>query len=107
MKLIIYNFLVNRHKGIRQKYHIYHDKAHGYKNILSWIYLLLLNLICFFTMGHYPKQINGKYTDKHKKLPLTESESMIRFSHGKCIDDVVDELMNYDVVYGFILSNRK
>lgn len=98
MRLAVYNFLVNRHPGIRQKYHNYHDKAHGYKNILSWFYLLLLNLICLITIGHYPKQTNGNNSDKHKKLPLNESESMIRFRQGKCVDDVVRKLMEYDVV---------
>ena len=98
MRLAVYNFLVNRHPGIRQKYHNYHDRAHGYKNILSWFYLILLNLICFFTIGHYPKQANASNSGKHKKLPLTESESMVRFRQGKCVDDLVSELMKYDVV---------
>lgn len=98
MRLAVYNFLVNRHPGIRQKYHNYHDRAHGYKNILSWIYLILLNVICFFTIGHYPKQVNASNSGKHKKLPLTESESMVRFRQGKSVDDVVSELMKYDIV---------
>ena len=47
MRAKIYHFLVNRKPGIRQRYHKYHDGATGGRKVLSWIYLLGINLLYF------------------------------------------------------------
>lgn len=98
MKLVVYNFLVNRHSGIRQKYHNYHDRAHGYKNILSWFYLIVLNVICLFTLGRYPVKTGSEQNNKHKRLPLDMSESMVRVNKYQNVDEMYKELVQFDVI---------
>ena len=98
MKLVVYNFLVNRHSGIRQKYHNYHDRAHGYKNILSWFYLIVLNIICLFTLGRYPGKTGSEQNNKHKRLPLDMSESMVRVNKYQNVDEMYKELVQFDVI---------
>lgn len=96
MKIKIYNFLVNRHAGIKNRYHQYHDNAAGITKILSWIYLIWLNLLCLVTFQRFPK-INTAI-DTKKELPINKSESEVRYLKGKSVDWVVDELMKYDVI---------
>ena len=43
MRVRLYFFLVNKHPGIKTRYHRVHDNATGIKKVLSWLYLLWLN----------------------------------------------------------------
>ena len=47
MRLYVYNFLVNRHSGIKSRYHKVHDGASGIRRLYSYVYLLWLN-ICYY-----------------------------------------------------------
>ena len=44
MKMKLYNFLVNKQEAIAQKYHAYHDRKGRFGKILSWVYLIYLNV---------------------------------------------------------------
>lgn len=98
MKLKIYNFLVNRHYGIKKRYHIFHHNAHGIKKIVSWVYLLWLNLLyyiffCRF-LGKYEKNM-----DEKKKLPVTSSEShSFKQKNPSSPEDYIERLKKYDYI---------
>lgn len=98
MRYKVYQFLVNRHEGIKERYHNMHDGAVGFKKMLSWVYLLWLNL-CFYIffcrfLGRKPEV----EMFENKELLINESES----SHaGKTIGSVADmvaKLSEYDVI---------
>ena len=64
--------------------------------MFSWFYLIWLNVLCCLTLGHYPKNIVEE--ERNKKLPIKKSESSIRCSAGRNVQETVDELMKYDVI---------
>lgn len=98
MKLKIYNFLVNRHPGIRERYHRYHDNASGVRKCLSWLYLLYLNfgfyILRIKTFGEIPEV--GFYEEK--KLGARHSESEQLQQEGIIVDSFVERLSSYEVV---------
>lgn len=53
MRSEVYNFLVNKHPGICYRYHKVHDGAASIQKIISWIYLLWLNLAYYVFFCHF------------------------------------------------------
>ena len=53
MRLKIYNFFVNRHIGIAQRYHRVHDGRGTFGRIVSWFYLLWLNFAYYILFQHW------------------------------------------------------
>ena len=49
MRMRIYNFLVNRHSGIRSRYHKIHDHRGTGGRLVSYAYLLLFN-VCYYCL---------------------------------------------------------
>lgn len=98
MRVKIYNFLVNRKPGIRQRYHKYHDGATGGRKVFSWIYLLGLNFCYYILFCHFL----GKQTEipayEENRPPCTESESAIANRDRKSVQRTVEWLMQYDVI---------
>ncbi len=47
MRTKFYNFLVNKHPGIAYRYHKIHDESTGMLKIVSWAYLLSLNMLFY------------------------------------------------------------
>lgn len=118
-KLAIYGFLVNRHSGIAERYHRFHDKAHGSQRILSWFYLLWLNLCYYVFMCRFLGRRKAAEPYESAYLPVKESESsryMRRFrgvvkmagkkvklypaphTGKKLADCFLEVLMGYDVI---------
>lgn len=100
MKLKIYNFLVNRHIGIKERYHSFHDNASGIKKALSWIYLFWLNfayyiLFCRF-LGKAVSVSDKIYEEK--KLLTDISESMMHSKKLKSAEEYVSEISEYEVI---------
>lgn len=75
MRMKIYNLLVNRHYGIQQRYHKFHDKARGFKKILSWFYLLWLNLLYYVFFCRFLDKYNEHMPDYEKELIVDSSET--------------------------------
>lgn len=98
MKLKVYNFLVNRHPGIRDRYHRFHDDAYGVKKIISWLYLLWLNFCYYFLFFHFLDKHPTPGPDEEKILPLEQSESTLAASTHPDINACVEKMMQYDVV---------
>lgn len=96
MKSNIYNFLVNRKPGIKERYHSYHDGTTGARKILSWLYLLWLNFAYYILqlkwLGNYKP--SSSYESKKLSIGIPESQLMKRPS----IEELLSELMKYDVI---------
>ncbi|SHJ43640.1 HAD family hydrolase [Pseudobutyrivibrio xylanivorans] len=96
MRLKIYNSLVNKHTGIRQRYHAMHDNSSGIVKALSWLYLLWLNFAfyCLFQ----------KWLAKDKGVELYESKSLKTDApeSGECPlgtpEQLVEKLSKFDVI---------
>lgn len=93
MRTKIYNFLVNRHPGIKERYHRFHDGSYGLKKALSWAYLLWLNW-CYY--GFFCRFLGKKASleiYETKKLNITAPES-IQLNKR----EFVNVLKEYDVI---------
>ncbi|WP_081667229.1 HAD family hydrolase [Butyrivibrio sp. MB2005] len=100
MRRELYNLLVNKVPGIKHRYHRFHDGTTGAMKVLSWGYLLVLNIgyhILFLRfLGKTPKmQIYEKRTVPVK---ISESEQNIRTNKDLSVDTFVDTLKDYDVI---------
>lgn len=95
----IYNALVNRHYGIQQRYHKFHDKARGFKKILSWFYLLWLNLLYYVFFCRFLDRYNEHMPDYEKELIYDSSESYVfKQKFTKSPQWYIDKLKNYDYI---------
>jgi hypothetical protein len=100
MKLEIYNFLVNRHSGIKVRYHAMHDDSQGMKRVLSHFYLLWLNFAyyCLF-MRHLGVEDKSKvYEEKNLETKLSETAAFRKANLGVTVSAFVEELSKHDVV---------
>ena len=99
MRITIYNFLVNRHEGIRLRYHRIHDGAAGYKKALSWAFLIWMNLANLVTFGRAYRQKPDE-NRLHKPLPIDISESAqhLKAHPDLSVDAYVNRLSPYDII---------
>ncbi|WP_026657556.1 HAD family hydrolase [Butyrivibrio sp. AC2005] len=100
MKMKIYNFLVNKVPGIKQRYHRFHDGSSGVMKLMSWGYLLLLNLgyhIFFLKFLGKTKQIQF-YEKKVVPTKISESAQNAKSKGYLSVDEFVDKLKDYDVI---------
>ena len=98
MRLRIYQMLVNRHAGIATRYHKVHDNAHGVMKILSYFYLVWLNLCYYLFLQHQLDNIPNRPIYEEKRLPVNVAESSIRMNGGMSIDQTLEALSKYEVV---------
>lgn len=98
MRLRIYNFLVNRHCGIRSRYHKMHDNSGLLGRRLSWFYLLWLNFCYYAMFCRFLDYDSEMAIYEEKKLLIDKSESKIRIQEGFSIGEVVAQLSQYDVI---------
>lgn len=100
MRQKIYNALVNRHIGISKRYHKIHDGSSGIRCLLSWLYLLWLNLAYYVfhvtRLGELPEA--SMYETRHLPVSSSESEQLHAGYQKLSVDSFVEELMGYDVV---------
>lgn len=95
-KLDIYNALVNRHSGIRERYHAYHDHAAGGKKVSSWLYLLSLNFRYYVLRQKSLGQSLAVPFYEEKEIPCDAGESAIAAGRIGSVDSWVRELASYD-----------
>ncbi|MBQ6887275.1 MAG: HAD-IA family hydrolase [Lachnospiraceae bacterium] len=104
MRLILYNFLVNKHAGIAVRYHKMHDDATGAKKIFSWLYLLGLNFAYYVL---HVRSIGKKkdaeiYEEKNcianQAFKGSESELHLKSHPNLSIDAFVEQLAGYDII---------
>lgn len=94
MRMKIYNALVNKHHGIRIRYHKMHDNTRGAKKVMSWLYLLWLNF-AYYILG-YKDLANMPEMEMFevKNLDVNNPESM----NSPDIKEFIKRLSEYDVI---------
>ena len=96
MRLKIYNQLVNKHIGIRHRYHAMHDNSTGVVKALSWLYLLWLNFAYYILFQKWlgKEPTIDIYENKHLRVDGPESGSCPLGSP----EQLVEKLSKYDVI---------
>ena len=98
MKAKLYQFLVNRHSGIRERYFQVHDGAAGIKKVFSWVYLLWMNICYYFLFCRFLDKPKQAELYEKKRLLLETSESEMHRRKLKSIEEYVNLLLQYDVI---------
>ena len=95
-KLQLYELLVNRVPGIRDRYNNKREKLGSKGRICAWIYLVALNF-SYYALGNRKLNMHEKYPYyEEKKLPVQESESSL--SCKKSPAEFAAELSAFDVI---------
>ena len=98
MKIKIYDILVNRHSGIKERYHQFHDTAYGIKKYISWLYLLWLNFCYYILQFRFLGEKKVSIIYEEKNLNIKQAESEIVIQEGICIASFVENLSCYDII---------
>ena len=98
IKMKLYDFLVNRHSGIRESYHRVHDEADGAGKIMSYAALLKLNAE-YYLMGKrdFGTSADVKFYEEKELKSLSESAAHIKRT-GLDADRLIRELSAFDVI---------
>ena len=94
MRMKIYNVLVNRHDGIRSRYHKVHDGGGAGRKILSYLYLLWMNFCYYFCFCRFLGRKEAAAVYEEKRLPALPESAGQKLS----VSEYVDVLSQYDVI---------
>ena len=94
MRMRIYNFLVNRHAGIRSRYHKVHDGGGWGRKMASYLYLLCLNFGYYCLFWRFLDKAEAVAAYEEKRLPVLPESALRKLT----VRDYVDMLSQYDVV---------
>lgn len=94
LRLKIYHFLVNKQPGITERYHNFHDSSSGIKKYVSWLYLLWLNICYYIFFCRFLGRKSEIAIYEEKKLPLTDSESILFQKENNITQDGFVELLS-------------
>ena len=100
MRLKIYTFLVNKHPGIKKKYHAMHDNSTGIKKIISYFYLLWLNFAYYILFMHFLGKDDKTKIYEYKNIEYKSSE-MTHFQKKYpyvSVEKFVEQLSGYDII---------
>lgn len=100
MNLKLYQFLVNKQPGIKYRYHKMHDGSTGVVKLLSWGYLLWIN-ICYYLffcrfLGKVPEM--EIYEKKQLNIKMSESQEHCANKKYRNVSEYVEKLSVYDVI---------
>lgn len=100
MRLEIYNFLVNKHPGIKKRYHAMHDDSTGLIRVLSHFYLLWLNFAYYILFMHHlgVDKKTDVYELKNLEIKRTELEKFRAEHPGIDVEHFVKELSKHEVI---------
>lgn len=98
MRTKIYNLLVNRCPGIKQRYHRYHDGTQGAKKLASWLYLLWLNFAYYILQQRFLGVVEEAAVYEEKRLEHRRSESSKARKIIGTAEAFVERLSGYDVI---------
>ncbi len=98
IKLKLYNFLVNKHSGIRESYHRLHDNADRAGKIKSYAALLGLNAQ-YYLMGKrdFGTSADVKYYEDKPLFSLSESAAHMK-NAGSSVLSGSYQLQDYDII---------
>lgn len=99
MRIRIYNFLVNKHPGINERYHKFHDGSAGWKKYFSWFYLLWLNICYYIFFCRFLGKKSGVavYEEKQILVERTESQNLCE-KENISIENFIQKISTYDVI---------
>lgn len=97
MRMYIYNFLANRHSGIRSRYHRVHDHGGVLRKLMSYVYLLCMNFGYYFLFCRFLSHPQAVAVYEEKRLPL-EPESSVCNREKISVEYFVDRLSKYDII---------
>jgi len=100
MRLRIYGFLVNRHPGISERYHKFHDGSSSLKSFISWVYLLWLNFAYYCLFCRFLGKKKGIEIYEVKNIVCDKSESRAHKDECRYLSEeyFIDKLLLYDVI---------
>lgn len=98
MRMKIYQFLVNRHSGIRSRYYRVHEKDGCMRKLLSYLYLLWLNFCYYVLFCHYLDWPEEVAIFEEKNLIQENAESAERLKDGFSVEEAVKFLKKYDII---------
>ena len=98
MRMRVYHFLVNRHAGIRSRYHRFHDRGGMGRKVLSYLYLLWMNFCYYILSCRFLGEPEEAMIFEKKKLITGESESAFFLNNGLSADSFAESLSRYDIV---------
>ena len=96
LKGSIYQFFVNRHIGIAQRYHRVHDRASGAARLLSWVLLLWWNFAYYILFCHFLGEKKCAEIYEEKRLLVETPESAM--GEQLLAEQLVEALCCYDVI---------
>ncbi len=77
MRIKLYHILVNRRIGIAQRYHKVHDGTQGIARLLSYIYLLWINIAYYLLFCRWLGKALSVPVYEEKRLPVKKPESSL------------------------------
>lgn len=94
MRSEVYNFLVNKRPGICYRYHKVHDGAAGIQKIISWIYLLWLNVAYYVFFCHFLGKTPEVdfYEKKRLSFKISESEAYQKETLILSVDEFTEKI---------------
>ncbi|MCM1058613.1 MAG: HAD-IA family hydrolase [Firmicutes bacterium] len=98
MRMKIYDLLVNRHSGIADRYHRFHNNSGTVRKWISYFYLLLLNFCYYVLFCRFLGVPREERIYEEKRLIVDRTESEMRMSEGLSVQETVDILAGYDIV---------
>lgn len=99
MRFQIYNFFVNRHPGICERYHRFHDNAAGIGRTFSWLYLLWLNFAYYILFCHFLGKTKEPEFYEQKKVELKSYDNRIEFLSEQSIYEAASgcDIISFDI----------
>lgn len=94
MRMKIYHVMVNRHNGIRTRYHEMHDGAAGIRKLFSYVYLFWLNFCYYILFCRFLGREKDMDFYEKKRLLTMKSESKAYIQPK----ELAEFLSGYDVV---------
>ncbi len=92
----LYALLVNRQEGIAQRYHRVHDGRMGFGRVLSYFYLLWLNVAYYLLFCRWLGAPLTIPVYEEKRLPLKTPENVL--VRHPSPDQLAEKLKAYDIV---------
>lgn len=98
MRMKLYNFLVNKHSGIRQTYHRLHDNADGAEKIKSYAALLSMNAR-YYLLGKKDFDMPADVKVYEDKPLRALSESAAHINKNELSENrMINELSGFDII---------
>lgn len=99
MRMQLYDFLVNRHSGIRSRYHRIHDNSGTGMRLVSYAYLFILNFCYYCLFCRFLGKEKTMEIYEEKRLPKLPESGLYQHSKKKLtVEGYADRMAQYDVI---------